>query len=463
MRWTRALGRALPAAALVLAAGRADAQVDSAALGSAVRAELGRTGMPGVVVVIVRGDSVEFARGYGVANVETAEPMTPGLLFQVGSVTKTFTAAAVLSAARDGVVHLDAPAGRYVAGLAPRIARLTLRQLLAQTSGLADEEAAHGVHGEDAMLPYLRSWSGAEAPLEPGEAFSYSNRGFTLAGAVVQEAGGAPYADLVRQRVLQPLGMRTATFRPTEAITHPVAQGHSGRPGEPAAVVRPRADDTRQWPAGYLYASAPEVARLVVALLNRGMVDGRQALPAEVVDSMLAVRVPVPGLPNGAGYGFGLFHDRAGGMASSWHAGTMPGFTALFRVIPERRVGVVLLGNRELRLDALAEAALSAALGEPVGAPPAPDPAPAAVAREELARYAGRYTGRFPLVLKLGGSGLVLERFGAELPVTPLGGGRFSVRAPGAPRADVFTVVLPRGGRAGYLQMFLWAFVREPS
>ncbi|HEX8317869.1 serine hydrolase domain-containing protein [Longimicrobium sp.] len=451
------------ALALAVAAAPAAAQaVDTAALGAAVAAELARTGMPGVAVVIVRGGEVEFARGYGVANVETGQAMTPDLLFQVGSVTKPFTAAAALTMVHDGRLELDAPAGRYVSDLASRIAPLTLRELLAQTTGLADESAEHGVHGEGTLVPYVQGWTGAEAVLERGEAFSYSNRNFTLAGALVEAASGKPYDEVVRERVLAPLGMRNATFRPTEAITQPVAQGHAARPGQPLAVVRPRADDTRQWPAGYLYASAPEVARLVIALLNRGRVDGRQAIPAAVVDSMLVARAAVPGLPNDARYGFGLFHDRIGGMASSWHSGTMPGFTAIFRVIPERRVGVVILGNREVRLDALAEAALSAAFREPLRSP-ATDVAAVAMSREELARYAGRYTGRFPLVLRMGNGGLLLERFGATLSVTPLGGGRFAVQAPGAPRPDVFTVVLPRDGRPGYLQMFLWAFPRDPA
>jgi CubicO group peptidase (beta-lactamase class C family) len=457
--------RAMLAAAFAVALGTAPAAaqaVDTAALGAAVAAELARTGMPGVAVVIVRGGEVEFARGYGVANVETGEPMTPGLLFQVGSVTKPFTAAAALALVHDGRLELDAPAGRSIPGLAPRIARLTLRELLAQTTGLADESAEHGVHGEGTLVPYVQGWTGAEAVLERGESFSYSNRNFTLAGALVEAASGKPYDEVMRERVLAPLGLVNATFRPTEAITHPVAQGHAGRPGQPPTVVRPRADDTRQWPAGYLYASAPDVARLVIALLNRGRVDGGQAIPTEVVDSMLVARTAVPGLPNEARYGFGLFHDRIGGMASSWHSGTMPGFTAIFRIIPERRVGVVILGNREVRLDALAEAALSAALREPLRSP-APDVAPVAMSREELARYAGRYAGRFPLVLRMGDGGLLLERFGATLPVTPLGGGRFAVQAPGAPRPDVFTVVLPRDGRPGYLQMFLWAFPRDAA
>src|SRR5215212_7173931 len=98
------------------------------------------TKTPGVQVVVVRGDSVVYARGFGVADIETGAPMTPDLLAQVGSLTKPFTAALALTVAQRGALNLGAPVSRVVTGLRPKFGALTLSQLLSQTAGLGDRE-----------------------------------------------------------------------------------------------------------------------------------------------------------------------------------------------------------------------------------------------------------------------------------------------------------------------------------
>ena len=434
-------------------------------LESTVSDVLRTTGTPGAVVTVVQGNRMVYSKAFGVANVETGAPMTTDLLFQLGSLTKPFTAALVLALAYDATVDLHAPLARYVSGFAPRIGRVSLEHLLTQTSGLKDVPGDYGLHDESALLAYARSWTDAFAPLGPGEAFSYSNLGFALAGLVAQEASGKLYAELMRERVLTPLGMSRATFRPTEAMTWPRAAGHDGKPGETPAVVRPIADDTRLWPAGYLYASAGEIARFMIALLNRGAVDGRQVLPATLVDSALAPHVAVPGLPNHTRYGYGFFIDSLRGHRSVWHAGSLPGYSSLVRLLPVHRVGVIVLANKDLvRLDRIAEEALADAV-RPLGVvftpmpPTDPDP-PTVLSPAELRRYQGRYENRWPIELRERGGVLYLRRFDIELPVTPLGAGRFTARAPGASQADVLTVVPPQRGRPGYVQMFMWAFPR---
>jgi Beta-lactamase len=230
-------------------------------------------------------------------------------------------------------------------------------------------------------------------------------------------------------------------------------------------VVRPIADDTRIWPAGYLYTSAREASRFVIALLNRGRLDGRQVLPSGVADSMLATHVRLPGMANGTRYGYGMFLDTLRGHESAWHPGSMPGFSTLVRMIPSRRVGVVIIANRdEVRLDRIAEAALEDAL-RPSGVPfsiPAtvteriPTPAPGV----RLADYVGTYANRFSFEIRLTNGGLVLRRSGAELPIVPLGINMFAVQAPGANAVERFAVVPANGDRPAYAQMFLWTFPR---
>ena len=423
------------------------------------------TKTPGLQVAVVRGDSIVYVGAFGLANVETRAPMTPDLLAQVGSLTKPFTAALVLTVAHQRrTLDLQAPISRVVAGLRARFGVLTASQLLSQTAGLGDREGSYGTVDEAALLRAARELPDSVALLPPGTSFSYSNVGFALAGLAAQEASKQPYADLIRDRLLRPLGMSKATMRPLEALTFARAQGHKVA-GDSVVIVRPIADDTRIWPAGYLYTNAPEAARFVIALLNGGRLGGRQVLPAGVTDSMLATHVRLPGMPNATRYAYGMFLDTLRGHESAWHPGSMPGYSTLVRMIPAQRVGVVLIANRdEVRLDRIAEAALENALrasGVPFSVVTSSPRLPPAARGVRLAAYVGTYSNRFSFELVLNDGGLVLRRFGVQLPITPLGNDMFAVQAPGAPNAERFMIVPATATRPAYAQMFLWTFPRR--
>lgn len=323
-RWPCALGAAgllvLCCGPLPAGAGPARDETARASVVEVVRSALSRSGTPGAAVAVVVDDRVALAEGLGVLSAETGMPVTPDALFQIGSMTKVFTAAAVLVAAERGLVDLERPLGGSVRGLAPCLARVTLGQLLSHTAGLIDEPDEYGPHDEDALAAYARSWNEEYCLLAPGRAFSYSNSGFALAGLALQEATGKPYADAVSELVFAPLGMTRTTFRPTAAITYPVAVGHRVVEGRPV-VVRPMADDARLWPAGEIFSSARELARFAVAFLNQGRLEGRQALPPSVVRRMLQPRGEVTGL--GSHYGCGMFLDDYRGLPRAGHDGTL--------------------------------------------------------------------------------------------------------------------------------------------
>ena len=453
--------------AAVPTAGQLAAQQASwSQLERAVPEVLRATKTPGMQVVVVRGDSMIYARGFGVADVETGAPMTPDLLVQVGSLTKPFTAALVLSVAQARSLDLRAPVSRVVAGLRPKIGALTASQLLSQTAGLGDREGNYGTSDEAELLRAARAWPDSLALLPPGLSFSYSNVGFALAGLAAQEAARQPFAQLMRERVLAPLGMTAATMRPLEAATRPRAQGHKlTAGGDSVIVVRPVADDTRIWPAGYLWASGREAARFVIALMNGGRIDGRQALPVGVTDSMLAAHARVTGMANGTRYGYGMFLDTLRGHASAWHPGSMPGHSTLVRMLPTQRIGVIVLANRdEVRLDRVAVAALqdaTRAAGVAFEAPKVPPtkllPAATGVRLDD---YVGTYSNRLSFKLTVENGSLVLERFGAKLPVVPLGNNMFAVQPRSAPVAERFSVRPASAGRPAYAEMLLWTFPR---
>lgn len=425
--------------------------------------EFARLGIPGAAVALVKDDRVVFLKGFGVPSVETGLEATPDTLFQIGSVTKTFTAALLALLAEEGRVDLDLPVGRYVKGLSPGLSRLTTAQLLSHTGGLKDEPAEFGLHDEGSLAEYARSWTDEYGLFPPGQVFSYSNSGFALAGLVAQEAAGQPFADLMGERVFQPLGMVRATFRPTVAMTYPLAVGHRLVDAKPV-VVRPLPDDARLWPAGTAYSSARELAQFAIAFLNDGKLDGRQALPPSIVGAMSRPRVEVPTLVSPpASYGLGLFINATyRGVRQLWHDGSMTGYRASLRMVPDHRVAVVTLTNGEGGpLVRTTERALE--LLVPLGPKVEPKALPAfSLSDAERQAYVGTYTqpSRWTAEVALKDGGLVLKQFGLELPLRCFGGGRFQVQPPDAPGPQDIVIRPPADGRPGSLHQFVWAFRR---
>lgn len=450
---------------------------------AAIQAEMQKAGIPGAAVAVVVGDRVVWTKGFGVANAETQAPVTPDTLFQIGSVTKSFTAAALLSAASEGRLALDRPVSTYVKGLAPCVGAPTLTQLLSHTGGLIDEPDEFGPQGEDGLGAYQRTWTSEYCMLPPGRAFSYSNSGFSLAGLALQEVDGKPFADVVKARVLAPLGMTRTTFRPTEAMTWPLAVGHRKNKDGAFEVVRPLANDARLWPAGTLYSSASEMARFVVALMNDGRVDGKQVLPAGVAARMREAAALVPTTKQA--YGQGLFWSLGRRFG---HGGTMTGYVAEVSFGDQPLLGVAVLTNadginpeplsrrlREEMLDAEPVQQRFEVLqreAERRGPPPPPivdGLAPAAVARplaaDEAVHFVGTYRNprRFTVEVVQSGTALVLRRFGRDFSMRALETrGEFIVELP---RGGTETIVFGIGpdGRADYLQMNVWALARVPD
>ena len=425
--------------------------------------ELAARNVPGAAVAVVKGDRLVFAKGFGVASVEGASPVTPETLFQIGSTTKAFTATLALSLAEEGKLALDRPIGERVPGLAPGLSRVTLAQLLSHSAGLKDEPDEFGLQDESSLAAYARSWTDGYCLLPPGQVFSYSNSGFALAGMVVQEAEGKAFADLMTERVFKPLGMDRTTFRPTVAMTYPLAVGHRLVASKPA-VVRPLANDARLWPAGTAYSSASELARFAIAFLNGGRLEGRQVLSPAVIAAMSAPRMEVPSLANPeTHYGFGLFMaEKDRGVKQVWHDGTMTGYRASLRMVPEHQVGVITLTNGDGGpLERTAERALE--LLVPLAAKPAPTlPPTLAMTAAEMQPYVGHYgqPSRWTAEVAVKDGSLVLKQFGLELPLQKVAEGRFQVQPPRAPEPQAVVIRLPADGQPGYLHQFVWAFRR---
>jgi CubicO group peptidase (beta-lactamase class C family) len=433
-----------------------------------VRAEQARQGIPGIAIAVVSGDSVVWQKGFGVASLEegAAAPLiTPETLFQIGSLTKAFTATAILSASAAGKLDLERPVGKYVAELNPCIAAITTEQLLRHGGGLKDEPDEYGPHDEAALLAYAQTWGADYCLLPPETAYSYSNSGFALAGLALQQALGKPYAECMKQLVFEPLGMSRTTFQPTVAMSYPFALGHRAQPGKAATVVRPVADDARLWPAGEIWTSAAELSRFAIALLNDGKLGGAQALPAGLFAQLAKPRADVPAVEEKYGYGLALFEYR--GLSCVGHGGTMPGFSVRLQMIPERRLAVIVLTNLETsQIDPFVAHAFDAFLPAADVAKPQREIAEGKPARVALPpepeRYLGSYTNplRWTMEITKNERQLVLKMFGREFPLEMIDEGRFLLRFPGREKPELL-VVGPRGkDGAAYVHFYVWAFAR---
>lgn len=439
-----------------------------AALEPLILEELKASNTPGAALAVILGDQVVFSKGFGVASIETGVAVTPDTLFQIGSTTKTFTAAALVSLAKDGKVSLDRPIGDYVTGLSPKLAKVTAGALLSHTAGLKDEPDEWGLHDESALAGYLKSWTDDYCLFDPGQVFSYSNSGMALAGLVLQEAGGKPYADQIAERLLVPLGMVRSTFRPTVAMTYPLAVGHRAGPDKKLAVVRPMADDARLWPAGTMYSSVNELAKFAIALLNEGRFEGKQVIAPSVVADMSMPHADVPSFPDDTHYGYGLFMNRQRGTRWVWHDGSMPGFAAGMQMLPDQHVAVITLANSDFgRFSRSIDAAIDLVAGPLVPRTPPAVRSAMPMTAAEMNGYVGSYTNpkRWTSEVFVKDGSLYLKQFGNELKLTKVAEGRFGFLPPGQMTRQQEIVLVPAsGGRPAYLHQYVWAFrkLEEP-
>ena len=433
-------------------------------------AELGATGTPGAAVAVVSGDRTVFLKGFGVASVETGLPVTPDTLFYSGGLSRLFTSAALVSLADEGKIDLSAPAGRYVTGLSPKLARLTGHQLLTSTAGLGEEHLRHALVEDSALGALVRSWGDDRVFTEPGRIYSGSHLSYALAGLLLEEAAGEPFADAVRDRVFAPLGMSRSTYRPLLAVTYPFSQGHERAPDGTVRVFRPFAESSVGLPRNSFYTAA-DAAQFLIALVNGGRLGGRQALPQAVVARLSRPYVPSPSADGEEeGYGGLHFSTHAGrrllSVGTSWG-----GLTTLVRVAPDERFAVIVMANGDATLNKTVEEAIRLFLPAPARtAAKAVSPVP--VAGAEAERLAGRYENERALRLfvrdgrlfvrdESRGPGLGSVTEGGEWPVAKVGARDFIATAPHNPQVLRFRAVEGADGKVEYLHFENRALLRK--
>lgn len=318
------------------------ARAEFAAIDQFVEARWRETSSPGLAYAIVRDGAMVHARGIGSA--DSATPVTPATSFGIGSMTKSFTALAVMQLVDAGMVELDAPVRRYLPAF--RVAdeaaseRITVRQLLNQTSGLpmyaAFWEPPSGTSG-DVLEQRVRALATVQLHAEPGTTYQYSNANFDIAGLLVQTVSRQSFAAYVAEAILTPLRM-TNSFFPTGAERpDAVAQGYQDWVG--LALPSDDVFGEAMWPTGGLHSSVNDMARYLAAQLDAG----RSSNPLLAPESFAALH-RASGV-GGSDYALGWDTAVIAGVPVVEHNGVSPAFHSSMLFVPERGVGVVVLSN----------------------------------------------------------------------------------------------------------------------
>ncbi|MFI9611090.1 serine hydrolase domain-containing protein [Streptomyces sp. NPDC052023] len=291
---------------------------------------------PSMVAAVVRGGRTVWQ---GARSSVDGELPDGNVQYRIGSITKTFTAVLVLRLRDEGLLDLGDRLEKHLPGTGAGEA--TIAELLAHTSGLAAESPAPWWERSPGSLrPELADVLGDRPLLHPaGRRFHYSNPGYTLLGALVEKLRGAPWEEVLRREVLEPLGLDRTSGQPSA----PHAGGWAVHPWADVLLPEPAEDLGRMAPAGQLWSTTGDLARFAVFLAE----GDERVLSAETVREMRAPAAPAEAtdLADGAAYGLGLQIQHRDGRLLVGHSGSLPGFLANLTLSVADDVAVVVLAN----------------------------------------------------------------------------------------------------------------------
>lgn len=368
-------------------AGSSDAAADLSLeqrLDALARGHYSNPNAPGAAVLVMVDGKPVLRKGYGVADVEKARPITPETIFRLGSITKQFTAVAVLQLVQAGKVSLDDPITKWVPDFDAQGKTITVENLLSHTSGIpsytSDPGYMAGMERDMTPREIVAVVEGKPLEFDPGERFKYSNTNYVLLGMLIEKASGKSYADYLQEHIAKPLGLADTRYGGSDSASDRHARGYEPagsdgyRPARPLSMTQPYA-------AGAIESTVDDLAKWTLALA-----EGR------AVDPTLLRRAWTPfkttAQPSPYGYGWSIRNDAKNGERWISHGGGINGFMTDAVWIPEKNVYVAVLHNA--LGDAPPEALVRQLALEAVGRPMKKRVA-VALPAETLDRYVGVY------------------------------------------------------------------------
>jgi len=306
-----------------------------------VRQALTTTGVPSASIAIVQSGAIAYLQAYGNGRIEPQAPALPSMRYSIGSISKQFTAAAVLLLAEQGKLSLDDPVSRFVPNLT-RGNEVTIHELLSHTSGYQD------YWPQDYVPPFmlqpitadklLDHWARKPLDFDPGTEWQYSNTNFVIAGLIVEKASGEPLLQFLSEHIFTPLGMKSVINIDQNRLTDTDATGYLRYAIGP---LRPAPKEGKGWlfAAGELAMPAEDLAKWDISMINQSVL--RPASYAQMEKEVV--------LKNGLGtrYGLGVDVRQELGQRVIEHGGEVSGFTAQNTVFPDARMAVVVLVNED--------------------------------------------------------------------------------------------------------------------
>ncbi len=305
----------------------------------AVMAEVYKPGDPGAAIIVRKDGRTIFRKGYGMADLELGVPVDPGMVFRLGSITKQFTAVAVLLLAQEGQLGLQDEITKFLPDYPTQGKRITVEHLLTHTSGIqsyTDMPEWLPLWRKDFTLKELIDFF-KDKPMQfdPGKSWAYNNSGYILLGAIIEKVSGKTYANFVEERIFKPLGMKGSYYDNTERIIPRRIPGY--QTGQGGFVNAPYLSMTQPYAAGSLASTVDDLAVWSDAVFA-GKLVRREWLDRAFTPYRLA---------NGesAGYGYGWSVGDFAGRRSIEHGGGINGFTSYEMTFPEDGLFLAILTN----------------------------------------------------------------------------------------------------------------------
>lgn len=358
-------------AALLLFCAFGSAQAD--ALDDYIEAQMRQLHIPGLSIAVVRDGRIAESRGYGLANVELKADVTEDTVFEIGSITKQFTATAIMMLVEEGKVGLDDKIAKFLAGAPKAWSAVTIRHLLTHSSGIQnylavpdfpDIHHAGLSHDEITAVFFER----LQLEFQPGETFAYSNSGYLLLGNIIEKVSGKSYWEFLNERIFEPLGMTATRSSEPTAIIPNRASGYAWRDNK-LDNRSPLAENA--YAAGSIVSTVGDLAKWDAALYTEKLLNKSSLVqmwtPYKAKGGVLA---PV-------NCGFGWFVDTYHGHRVIAHSGGTRGFSSvIYRFVDDGLTVIVLTNHANRVIDHLAidvAGIYVPALARPTGASVEPD------------------------------------------------------------------------------------------
>jgi CubicO group peptidase (beta-lactamase class C family) len=303
-----------------------------------IRGEMDTHRIPGVALVIIRDGKAVKTAAYGLANLELNVPVKPETVFEIGSITKQFTAAGILLLAQDGKLSVDDKISAHLPDVPSAWTNITIRHLLTHTSGIKSYTGLDGFQlTKHLTQPQFISAVGRE-PMDfaPGVSWKYCNTGFSLLGYIIENVSGQNYWDFMSERIFRPLGMNATTNRLPSLI---IPNRASGYEQTNHVLINRDYDLTEVFSAGAIASTVGDLAKWNAAL------DGDTLLNAATKEQMWTPAELNGGKPTK--YGFGWFVDTLDGHKNIGHSGSTSGFSATIQRFPDDKLAIIILTNTD--------------------------------------------------------------------------------------------------------------------